>query len=92
MQRMAGEPQPVRMQRSGSSSAPPNCTVSMYVDGQPYPNGNVDDFPPLSIEGIEVYKSASEIPAAFRTRDAMCGLIAIWTRDPDSAKRKPNLN
>jgi hypothetical protein len=92
MQRMAGEPQPVRMQRSASSSAQPNCTVSMYVDGQPYPNGNVDDFPPLSIEGIEVYKSASEIPAAFRTRDAMCGLIAIWTRDPDAAKRKPNLN
>jgi hypothetical protein len=89
---MAGEPQPVRMQRSGSSSAQPNCTVSMYVDGQPYPNGNVDDFPPLSIEGIEVYKSASEIPAAFRTRDAMCGLIAIWTRDPDAAKRKPTLN
>lgn len=92
VQRMAGEPQPVRMQRSGSSSAQTNCTVSMYVDGQPYPNGNVDDFPPLSIEGIEVYKSASEIPADFRTRDAMCGLIAIWTRDPDAAKRKPNLN
>jgi hypothetical protein len=92
MQRMAGEPQPVRMQRSGPASAQSNCTVSMYVDGQPYPNGNVDDFPPLSIEGIEVYKSASEIPADFRTRDAMCGLIAIWTRDPDAAKRKPNLN
>lgn len=92
VQRMAGEPQPVRMQRSGLSSAQSNCTVSMYVDGQPYPNGNVDDFPPLSIEGIEVYKSASEIPADFRTRDAMCGLIAIWTRDPDAAKRKPNLD
>ena len=89
-QRMAGEPQPVQMRRSAQSSSQTNCTVSMYVDGQPYPNGNVDDFPPLSIEGIEVYKSASEIPADFRTRDAMCGLIAIWTRDPDKAKRKPD--
>lgn len=90
LQRMAGEPQPVQMRRSAQSSSQTNCTVSMYVDGQPYPNGNVDDFPPLSIEGIEVYKSASEIPADFRTRDAMCGLIAIWTRDPDAAKRKPS--
>jgi carboxypeptidase family protein/TonB-dependent receptor-like protein len=92
MQRMAGEPQPVQMQRSISTSSQTKCAVSMYVDGQPYPNGSVDDFPPLSIEGIEVYRSASEIPADFRTRDSMCGLIAIWTRDPDAAKRKPNLN
>lgn len=92
MQRMAGEPQPVQMQRSVSTSSQAKCVVSMYVDGQPYPNGNVDDFPPLSIEGIEVYKSASEIPADFRTRDSMCGLISIWTRDPDAAKRKPSLN
>jgi hypothetical protein len=88
---MAGEPQPIQMQRSVATSSQTKCAVSMYVDGQPYPNGNVDDFPPLSIEGIEVYKSASEIPADFRTRDSMCGLIAIWTRDPDAAKRKPNL-
>jgi len=88
MQRMAGEPQPIQMQRSGATTSQTKCTVSMYVDGQPYPNGNVDDFPPMSIEGIEVYKSASEIPAAFRTRDATCGVIAIWTRDPDAAKRR----
>lgn len=87
-QRMAGEPQPVQMQRSASSTSQSKCTVSMYVDGQPYPNGTVDDFPPMSVEGIEVYKSASEIPAAFRTRDATCGVIAIWTRDPDAAKRR----
>jgi hypothetical protein len=92
LQRMAGEPQPVQMRRSALTSGQTNCAVSMYVDGQPYPNGNVDDFPPLSIEGIEVYRSASEIPADFRTRDAMCGLIAIWTRDPDAAKRKPDLH
>ena len=88
IQRMAGEPQPIRMQRSGAPSSQIQCDVSMYVDGQPYPNGSVDDFQPLSIEGIEVYRSASEIPAEFRTRDAMCGVIAIWTRDPDAARRR----
>lgn len=88
-QRMAGEPQPIDMQRSRNSSMQSSCTVQLYVDGQPYPNGNVDDFPPLTLEGVEVYRSASEIPADFRTRNATCGLISLWTRDPEAARRKP---
>lgn len=88
-QRMAGEPQPVHMQRSVNSSMQASCVVQLYVDGHPYPNGSVDDFSPGSVEGVEVYRSASEIPADFRTRDATCGLIALWTRDPEAARRKP---
>jgi hypothetical protein len=88
-QRMAGEPQPVHMQRSVNSSVQSTCIVQIYVDGEPYPNGNLDDFAPLSLEGVEVYRSASEIPAAFRTRDASCGLVSLWTRDPEAARRKP---
>jgi len=88
-QRMAGEPQPVHMQRSSNPTNQSTCTVALYVDGNPYPNGSVDDFPPGSLEGIEVYRSASEIPAEFRTRDSMCGLIALWTRDPEAARRHP---
>jgi len=88
-QRMAGEPQPVHMQRSSNPTNQATCTVALYVDGNPYPNGSVDDFPPGSLEGIEVYRSASEIPAEFRTRDSMCGLIALWTRDPEAARRHP---
>jgi hypothetical protein len=88
-QRMAGEPQPVHMQRSSNPTNEATCTVLLYVDGNPYPNGSVDDFSPGSLEGIEVYRSASEIPAEFRTRDSMCGLIALWTRDPEAARRQP---
>jgi outer membrane receptor protein involved in Fe transport len=88
-QKMAGEPQPVHMQRSVNSSMQASCVVQLYVDGHPYPNGNVDDFAPALIEGVEVYRSASEIPADFRTRDATCGLIALWTRDPDAARQRP---
>ena len=87
-QRMAGEPQPVRMQRSANPTNEATCTVLLYVDGNPYPNGSVDDFPPGSLEGIEVYRSASEIPVDFRTRDSMCGLIALWTRDPEASRRE----
>lgn len=46
------------------------CVVLLYVDGNPYPNGSIDDFPPGSLEGIEVYRSASEIPADFRMPDS----------------------
>ena len=88
-QKMAGEPQPVHMQRSVNSSMQSTCVVQLYVDGHPYPNGNIDDFSPVLVEGVEVYRSASEIPADFRTRDATCGLIALWTRDPEAARRKP---
>lgn len=88
-QRMAGEPQPIRMQRSVNSTMQTNCAVALYVDGHPYPNGNVDDFAPGGVEGIEVYRSASEIPADFRTRGATCGVISIWTRDPEAARGKP---
>jgi iron complex outermembrane receptor protein len=88
-QRMAGEPQPVHMQRSVNTTTTGKCEVLIYVDGHPYQNGNLDDFSPNSLEGIEVYRSASEIPAAFRARDATCGVIALWTRDPESARQKP---
>jgi hypothetical protein len=88
-QKMAGEPQPVHMQRSVNSSMQASCVVQLYVDGHPYPNGSVDDFSPTLIEGVEVYRSASEIPADFRTRDATCGLISLWTRDPEAARRRP---
>jgi hypothetical protein len=87
-QMMAGEPQPVRMQRSANTVSG-DCAIKLYVDGHPYPNGNVDDFDPMSLEGIEVYRSAAEIPADFRTRDANCGVIALWTRDPEAARKKP---
>ena len=88
-QRMAGEPQPVQMRRSASSTLRGDCVVRLYVDGQRYENGNVDDFHPTFVEGIEVYRSASEIPADFRANDATCGVISIWTRDPEAARRRP---
>lgn len=88
-QKMAGEPQPVHMQRSVSTTTTGACTVKLYVDGHPYENGNLDDFSPNAVEGVEVYRSAAEIPADFRNRDATCGVIAIWTRDPESARRRP---
>jgi hypothetical protein len=77
----------VGMRRAAGVTAQSNCVVQLYVDGHYYPGGRVDDFRPVEVEGIEIYRSASEIPAAFRGRDSMCGVIAIWTRDPASIRR-----
>ncbi len=44
-QRMAGEPQPVHMQRSSNATNQATCTVALYVDGNPYPNGSVGRLP-----------------------------------------------
>ena len=81
-------PSSVGMRRAAGLSSQGSCGAQLYVDGQHYPDGRLDDFRPAEVEGIEIYKSASEIPAAFRSRDTMCGVIAIWTRDPDAIRRR----
>ena len=81
-------PSSVGMRRAAGLSSQGSCGAQLYVDGQHYPDGRLDDFRPTEVEGIEIYKSASEIPAAFRSRDTMCGVIAIWTRDPDAVRRR----
>jgi hypothetical protein len=79
----------VSMRRSVTSGAQGSCAVQFYVDGHYYSEGHLDDFDPAVVEGVEIYRSAAEIPAAFRTRDSMCGVIGIWTRDPVQAGRRP---
>lgn len=79
----------VEMDRSARSVGSGACQVQLFLDGHPYPRGNVDDFPPDNVEGIEIYRGGSELPAEFRTDNAGCGLIAIWTRDPSLIPRQP---
>jgi len=74
-------------------SAGYNCATQIFVDGflmnrRRGIGGNYqpDDFriddavSPASIEGIEIYKGLSTVPAEFLNPDADCGVIAIWTR------------
>ena len=66
-----------------------DCRVNYYVDGMWVPAGTFhpDDISPVSIEAIEVYRGASEIPPRFRARETACGLIVIWTREPPARSR-----
>lgn len=69
------------MQGAGGSS----CPVQIYVDGILATRGRQPVSPddlvaPETLEGIEVYRGLSTVPAEFLTPEARCGVIAIWTR------------
>jgi len=41
----------------------------------------IDDMlKPGSVEGIEIYQGLSRVPAEFLSPEAVCGVVAIWTR------------
>ncbi|MHB1192723.1 MAG: TonB-dependent receptor plug domain-containing protein [Longimicrobiales bacterium] len=73
-------------------SAASRCQTQIFVDGflmnrrTSLGLGLVEDFriddavTPISVEGIEVYRGLSSVPAEFLNPDAECGVIAIWTR------------
>ena len=59
------------------------CVFQVIVDGVQVEWGfNMDQLNRDDIHGIEVYPGPATIPVEFASmrRDAMCGLIAIWTK------------
>ncbi len=65
----------VGIQRSGP------CYMEVYVDGaRTEKPANLDAINLAQAEAVEVYRGASEIPAAYRNSDSSCGVILIWTK------------
>jgi len=57
-----------------------SCPIQYFVDGVPVFGYNIDDMGVQQVEGLEIYRGASEVPPEFNRATAMCGVIAIWTR------------
>ncbi len=64
----------------------PACYLSIYLDGvqiwawgEPDPP-NVDDIGLFELEGVEIYRGASELPTAFQRTGSACGAVLLWTR------------
>ncbi len=58
------------------------CRPQLYVHQMQY-SGDLNDFSPDDIEGMEVYNGISTVPIEFQSQRARsCGAIVIWTRDP----------
>lgn len=72
----------VRMSRN-QSLRNRGCHVQLYVDGHRLPmDGEIFDLiaPPIaSIEAIEVYTGASQVPSELGGSNFGCGVIAVWT-------------
>jgi hypothetical protein len=70
----------------GIGGGPNNCPVQLYVDGILATRSSTvmtspDELAiPTALEGVEVYRGLSTIPAEFLTPEARCGVIALWTR------------
>jgi hypothetical protein len=64
------------------------CFPRLYLDGvlarpssTTAPTLTLDELAnPEDIEAIEIYRSASQLPAEFSGADSSCGVVLIWTR------------
>ena len=73
-----------------AAGVPRDCPALIYVDGfllNPRTGGGevtgmtLDEaVRPQNVEGIEVYRGLSTIPAEFLHPDAQCAVVAVWTR------------
>jgi hypothetical protein len=70
----AGRP---NRQPTGSSYV---CEMLVFVDGMQQQLDGIDDIQMESLEAIEVYRGAGEIPAEYRVMNATCGVVLLWTR------------
>lgn len=62
---------------AGSSYA---CEMLVFVDGMQQQVDGIDDIQMESLEAIEVYRGAGEIPPEYKLMNATCGVVLLWTR------------
>ncbi len=60
------------------------CMPMIWIDGQRAPGMEIDEIPPNTVAGVELYSSIATTPAQFAAGqvDRPCGTIVIWTREP----------
>lgn len=64
----------------GQQTIAGGCPIQYFVDGVATFAMNIDEVRPGDVEGIEIYRGAASIPAAFKRGTASCGVILLWTR------------
>jgi Carboxypeptidase regulatory-like domain/TonB-dependent Receptor Plug Domain len=60
-----------------------DCAPMIWLDGVRAPGMEIDDLPPNTIEGVELYHGPSTTPMQFSQGGVTtCGTIVIWSRVP----------
>jgi carboxypeptidase family protein/TonB-dependent receptor-like protein len=60
-----------------------DCAPMLWLDGARAPGMEVDDLPPSTIEGMELYAGPSTTPLQFsQSGVTSCGTIVVWSRVP----------
>ncbi len=65
---------------------PVACYLAVYSDGiRVWAPGskeppNMDDFPVVGLQALELYRGPSELPTQYQTTGSACGAILLWTR------------
>ena len=73
---VGGNKYQISMTRSGR-----NCPPQVILDGAPVGAGDLDSFvQPRDVDGIEIYRGATEVPGRWMAQRSACGLIVIWTK------------
>lgn len=71
-----------RVESRGGQLINRRCEIQYIVDGVRSELGAaaLDGIPIDSVEGVEIYRGASEVPTQFDHGTAMCGAVVVWTR------------
>lgn len=74
----------VRFAQHAGRTATRGCAPEVWLDGRRMRGMEVDEIPPNTVAGIELYASIATTPAQFTSGqvDRPCGTIVIWTREP----------
>lgn len=69
-----------------------NCAPLVWIDGVSMPAGEVEinTFAPSSLEGIEIYMTASGAPGRYQGTgdESKCGTVLLWSRGGDTEDRR----
>jgi hypothetical protein len=71
-----------RVESRGGTLITRRCDIQYFIDGVRAELGaaSLDGIQIQSVEGIEIYRGASEVPMQFDHGSAMCGAVVVWTR------------
>jgi hypothetical protein len=67
-----------------------NCPMAYWLDGAPVDPGTVLLQPPRDLDGVEIYSGLAETPPELFQPNT-CGALAVWTRTPPRAIKKPKV-